>query len=119
LSIGIATRSRRNGVDFSTADWPSLLFTGGRRRSERHRVENLTANRPAVFLFNQRNNFDVLVTAALVRENWTAVGKKELETDPIAVAKLGVISAEHLPLTSLLRTVPGATCLCEMTKRRR
>ena len=50
--------------------------------------ENLTAQRPAVFLFNHRNNFDMFVVAALVKENWTGVAKKELETNPL-VGPLG------------------------------
>jgi putative phosphoserine phosphatase/1-acylglycerol-3-phosphate O-acyltransferase len=45
---------------------------------------NLTARRPAVFLFNHRNNFDVFMVAALVRDNWTGVAKKELESNPLA-----------------------------------
>ena len=45
--------------------------------------QNLTAQRPAVFIFNHRNNFDALITAALVGDNWTAVAKKELASDPI------------------------------------
>jgi putative phosphoserine phosphatase/1-acylglycerol-3-phosphate O-acyltransferase len=44
---------------------------------------NLTARRPAVFLFNHRNNFDVFMVAALVKDNWTGVAKKELEANPI------------------------------------
>ena len=50
--------------------------------------ENLTAQRPAVFIFNHRNNFDPVITSALVRENFTGVGKKELESDPL-VGTLG------------------------------
>jgi putative phosphoserine phosphatase/1-acylglycerol-3-phosphate O-acyltransferase len=50
--------------------------------------ENLTAERPAVFIFNHRNNFDPIITSALVRDNFTGVGKKELENDPI-VGTLG------------------------------
>ena len=41
-------------------------------------AENLTAQRPAVFLFNHRNNFDVFMVAALVKDNWTGVAKKGL-----------------------------------------
>ena len=50
--------------------------------------ENLTAQRPAVFIFNHRNNFDPVITSALVRDNFTGVGKKELESDPV-VGTLG------------------------------
>jgi putative phosphoserine phosphatase/1-acylglycerol-3-phosphate O-acyltransferase len=50
--------------------------------------QNLTAKRPAVFIFNHRNNFDPVITSALVRDNFTGVGKKELENDPL-VGTLG------------------------------
>jgi putative phosphoserine phosphatase/1-acylglycerol-3-phosphate O-acyltransferase len=51
-------------------------------------AENLTARRPAVFLFNHRNNFDVFMVAALVKDNWTGVAKKELASNPL-VGTLG------------------------------
>jgi putative phosphoserine phosphatase/1-acylglycerol-3-phosphate O-acyltransferase len=46
-------------------------------------AQNLTAQRPAVFLFNHRNNFDVFMVAALVKDNWTGVAKAELQANPI------------------------------------
>jgi putative phosphoserine phosphatase/1-acylglycerol-3-phosphate O-acyltransferase len=45
--------------------------------------ENLTAQRPAVFIFNHRNQVDPIISGALVRDNWVGVGKKELQKDPI------------------------------------
>jgi putative phosphoserine phosphatase/1-acylglycerol-3-phosphate O-acyltransferase len=45
--------------------------------------ENLTAQRPAVFIFNHRNQVDPVIAGALVRDNWVGVGKKELQKDPI------------------------------------
>jgi len=45
--------------------------------------ENLTAQRPAVFIFNHRNQADPVIVGALIRDNWVAVGKKELQGDPI------------------------------------
>ena len=50
--------------------------------------ENLTKKRPAIFIFNHRNNFDGVITASLLKDNWTGVGKKELENDPV-VGTLG------------------------------
>ena len=41
-----------------------------------------------MFIFNHRNNFDPVITSALVRDNFTGVGKKELESDPV-VGTLG------------------------------
>ena len=46
-------------------------------------AEHLTERRPAVFLFNYRNNFDVFIVAALVKDNWTGVAKKELTSQPV------------------------------------
>jgi len=41
-----------------------------------------------VFLFNHRNNFDIFIVAALVKDNWTGIAKKELATNPL-VGPLG------------------------------
>jgi putative phosphoserine phosphatase / 1-acylglycerol-3-phosphate O-acyltransferase len=84
VGVGLMTRGKRAGVNFFTATWPKLVLTIGGVEINIIGAENLAASRPAVFIFNHRNNFDVFITAALVRENWTAVGKKELENDPIA-----------------------------------
>ena len=82
--VGLLTRNRRAGVNFLTANWPRLLLGINGVSLNVVGSENLTAQRPAVFIFNHRNNFDAVMTAALVRDNWTGVGKKELEKDPIS-----------------------------------
>ncbi|UXA15532.1 1-acyl-sn-glycerol-3-phosphate acyltransferase [Mycobacterium sp. SMC-8] len=84
ITIGLATLSKRNAVNFFTQNWPDLMLTLGNVQLDVSGAENLTVRRPAVFIFNHRNSFDVFMAAALVRENWTAVGKKELERDPVA-----------------------------------
>ena len=45
--------------------------------------KNLWAQRPAVFLFNHRNNFDAFFVGALVRTDLAGVGKAELKSNPI------------------------------------
>ncbi|WP_245905882.1 HAD-IB family hydrolase/lysophospholipid acyltransferase family protein [Mycolicibacterium palauense] len=85
---GLLTRNRRRGINFFTGNWgPALLAASGVNLNVIGR-ENLTAQRPAVFIFNHRNNFDPVITSALVRHNFTGVGKKELESDPV-VGTLG------------------------------
>ena len=85
---GLLTRSRRRGVNFFTGNWgPTLLAASGVNLNVLGK-ENLTAQRPAVFIFNHRNNIDPVITSALVRDNFTGVGKKELESDPF-VGTLG------------------------------
>jgi putative phosphoserine phosphatase/1-acylglycerol-3-phosphate O-acyltransferase len=88
IGWGLLTRSRRRGVNFFTSNWtPTLLASCGVNLNVLGR-QNLTAKRPAVFIFNHRNNFDPVITSALVRDNFTGVGKKELENDPL-VGTLG------------------------------
>lgn len=77
------SRDKRKGLNVLTATWPGLYL-------EMHGVRvyviggaNADAQRPAVFLFNHRNQFDAFMAAAVVRDNFTAVAKKELKMHPL------------------------------------
>jgi putative phosphoserine phosphatase/1-acylglycerol-3-phosphate O-acyltransferase len=83
LGIGVLARNKRTGVNFLTRYWPETVLTLSGVTLNVTGTSNLTAQRPAVFLFNHRNNFDVLMVAALVRDNWTGVGKIELARNPL------------------------------------
>ncbi|RAV02563.1 HAD-IB family hydrolase/lysophospholipid acyltransferase family protein [Mycolicibacter senuensis] len=84
IGLGLLSGSRRRGVNFFTAYFPQLLLGLNGVRLNVIGKENLTATRPAVFIFNHRNQVDPVISAALVRDNWISVGKRELERDPIA-----------------------------------
>ena len=88
LGVGLLTRNRRAGVNFLTRFWPETVLALSGVKLNVLGAENLTARRPAVFLFNHRNNFDVFMVAALVKDNWTGVAKKELASNPL-VGTLG------------------------------
>ncbi len=83
LGIGLLTRNKRTGINFLTRFWPETVLALNGVKLNVTGAQNLTADRPAVFLFNHRNNFDVFMVAALVKDNWTGVAKKELEANPI------------------------------------
>ena len=83
LGIGVLARNKRTGVNFLTRYWPETVLTLSGVTLNVIGTPNLTVQRPAVFLFNHRNNFDVLMVAALVRDNWTGVGKIELARNPL------------------------------------
>jgi len=84
LGIGVLTRSKRTGVNFLTRYWPEAVLALNGVKLNVSGAENVNARRPATFLFNHRNNFDVFMVAALVRDNWTGVAKAELERNPLA-----------------------------------
>ena len=83
LSVGVLTQNKRNGINFLSRFWPETLLTLNGVTLNVIGEQNLTAQRPAVFLFNHRNNFDVFIVAALVKDNWTGVAKKELQNHPL------------------------------------
>src|SRR5579875_2594288 len=83
VGIGLLTRNRRRGVNFFTSTYSQLLLTASGVHLNVIGAENLTAQRPAVFIFNHRNQADPVIAGALVRDNWVGVGKKELASDPI------------------------------------
>ncbi|KAA0093165.1 HAD-IB family hydrolase [Mycolicibacterium sp. P1-18] len=83
LGLGILTRNRRTGVNFFTAAWTRLLMTSIGIDLNVLGEENLSAKRPAVFLFNHRNQADPFIAGRLISDNFTSVGKKELEKDPL------------------------------------
>jgi putative phosphoserine phosphatase/1-acylglycerol-3-phosphate O-acyltransferase len=79
---GLLTGSRRRGVNFFTSAFPQLLLGINGVRLHVIGEENLTRQRPAVF------NVDPVIVGSMVKENWTGVGKKELQKDPV-VGTLG------------------------------
>ena len=83
IGLGMLTRNRRRGVNFFTSTFPQVVLAATGVQLNVTGEENLTAQRPAVFIFNHRNQVDPIIVGSLVRENWTAVGKKELARDPI------------------------------------
>lgn len=88
LSLGLLTRNKRIGLNFLTRTWPETVLALNGVKLNVLGPENLVARRPAVFLFNHRNNFDIFIVAALVKDNWTGIAKKELASNPL-VGPLG------------------------------
>ena len=83
LGVGLLTRNRRSGVNFFTSNWGRALLTATGVNLNVLGEENLTKQRPAVFIFNHRNQVDPVIAGKLVSDNFTSVGKKELENDPL------------------------------------
>ncbi len=82
LGIGLLNRNKRAGVNFASERWlDAMLAINGVKVNVVGR-DNAWARRPAVFVFNHRNNFDPFVAASIVRRDFTGVAKKELAKDP-------------------------------------
>jgi putative phosphoserine phosphatase / 1-acylglycerol-3-phosphate O-acyltransferase len=83
VGVGLLAGSKRRGVNFFTSNSGPLLLAATGVNLNVLGEDNLTAQRPAVFIFNHRNQVDPIVVTTLVRDNFTSVGKKELEKNPI------------------------------------
>ena len=84
LTTGVLRWNKRAGINAAGGMWlDNLLRINGVKVRVVSGREHLRAPRPAVFIFNHKNNFDPFIVASLVRTDFTGVGKKELEKDPI------------------------------------
>jgi putative phosphoserine phosphatase / 1-acylglycerol-3-phosphate O-acyltransferase len=90
VGVGLLAQNKRRGVNFFTSNFGQTLLAATGVNVNVIGEENLTAQRPAVFIFNHRNQVDPFIAGYLVRDNFTSVGKKELESNPI-VGTLGKI----------------------------
>lgn len=84
IGFGLLTRNKRNAANLTLPLWAdSVMLASGVKLRVQGR-ELLNAQRPAVFLFNHRNNFDAFFVGALVRTDLAWVGKAELKKNPIS-----------------------------------
>ena len=84
IGFGLLTRNKRNAANLTLPLWAdSVMLASGVKLRVQGR-EHLNAQRPAVFLFNHRNNFDAFFVGALVRTDLAWVGKAELKKNPIS-----------------------------------
>ena len=83
--LGALYGNRRFGIDVGVGlGCDSALALAGVRLSVQGE-HNLWGSRPAVFVGNHQSNLDPLILAALVRRDFTTIGKQESRYDPRAV----------------------------------
>nr|ABP45041.1 1-acyl-sn-glycerol-3-phosphate acyltransferase [Mycolicibacterium gilvum PYR-GCK] len=117
LGLGLLTRNKRTGVNFFTSMFGrTLLDTIGINLQVLGR-ENLTAQRPAVFIFNHRNQADPLIAGRLINEDFTTVGKKELENDPIVGTIGKILDAAFIDRDDPKKAVEGLKKVEELARK--
>ncbi|HXO52298.1 MAG TPA: HAD-IB family hydrolase/lysophospholipid acyltransferase family protein, partial [Mycobacterium sp.] len=107
IGLGLLTRNRRTGVNFFTSAFGRVLLTATGVSLNVLGEENLTAERPAVFIFNHRNQVDPIIAGRLVSDNFTSVGKKELENDPIVGTMGKIMDAAFIDRDDPKKAVEG------------
>ncbi len=93
VAVGVLSGRRRAGVDFFVKRWTDAMFGSVGVSFDVQGEENLWSRRPAVFIFNHRNNMDIMMAGKLVERDFTSVGKKEAEANPLSAVLAKLIDA--------------------------
>jgi putative phosphoserine phosphatase/1-acylglycerol-3-phosphate O-acyltransferase len=117
IGLGLLTRNRRTGVNFFTSTFGRTLLAATGVNLNVLGKENLTAERPAVFIFNHRNQADPMIAGALVSDNFTSVGKKELENDPIVGTMGKIMEAAFIDRDDPKKAVEGLKKVEELARK--
>ena len=89
--VAVARRDRQEGVNFVTRQWLSAVFAINGVQVRAVGEEHLRSPRPAVFVFNHRNNIDGFIAGSLVGHDFVSVGDREV-VDHRLVALLARLS---------------------------
>jgi putative phosphoserine phosphatase/1-acylglycerol-3-phosphate O-acyltransferase len=113
LGVGLVRRNKRAGINFLTRFWPGTVLALSGVKLNVVGAEHLTERRPAVFLFNFRSNADVFLVAALVKDNWTGVATKEMQSSRVfgqlgKLLDVAFVDREHQGTTAVLRPLETA-----------
>ena len=81
-ALGLLRRDRQVGINTGIGLSCDLALAGAGVRIDVVGRENLWNARPAIFIGNHQSSLDPLVMGALLRRDFTAVGKKEAKYDP-------------------------------------
>ena len=76
--------------------------------------ENLWSHRPAVFIYNHRNNFDPYVAIKLVRRDWGSVAKKEIAGPLAPVMQWLMPNVAFIDRSSSAKAVEGLEPVTEL-----
>jgi len=113
LGVGLIRRNRRAGVNFLTRVWPGTVLALSGVKLNVTGAEHLTERRPAVFLFNSRSSVDVFLVASLVRDNWTGVATRDMESSRVfgqlgRLLDVALVDHEHPGAAAALRPLAAA-----------
>ena len=85
-AIRLLTGRKRDAANLLSATLTDIVLALGEAELNVLGEEHLWSARPAVFIWNHRNIFDAQIVGNLVRRDFGAVAKKELENVPLFAA---------------------------------
>jgi putative phosphoserine phosphatase/1-acylglycerol-3-phosphate O-acyltransferase len=121
VATGIVKRDKHAVMNTTACRWIDLTFAINGVKLNVIGRENLWEQRPAVFIFNHRNQFDAFIVARLIDRDWTGVAKKEMAEAPITgpiTAALGKLAdVAFIDRSDRTSAVAGLQAIQEVAKK--
>src|SRR5438094_956329 len=78
IAVAALNRDAHAVTEFGVNNWINRMFALADVKLAVQGEEHLWSDRPAVFIYNHRNNFDPYVAIKLVGRDWGSVAKREI-----------------------------------------
>jgi putative phosphoserine phosphatase/1-acylglycerol-3-phosphate O-acyltransferase len=117
VATGIVTRNKHAVMNTTATRWIDLTFALHGVKLNVIGREHLWEQRPAVFIFNHRNNFDAFIVAKLMERNWTGVAKKEMANNPLTIALGKLADVAFIDRADSASAVAGLQSIQEAAKK--
>ena len=117
VGVGLLKRDKREGMNFLASSWLDFVFRVNGVKLNITDEENAWKERPAVFIFNHRNNFDPFVAARIVAKNFTGIAKAELAKDPIIGTTGRIIDVAFVDRSDSKKAVESLKPLEELARK--
>jgi putative phosphoserine phosphatase/1-acylglycerol-3-phosphate O-acyltransferase len=105
-AIGVVRGDRRAAVNLIAERWLATAFAITGVKLNVVGLEHLSAQRPAVFVFNHRTNIDPFIAASLVGNDFTLVATEGMANIPLfgAIGRMAGVTFDDKGLEETVRT---------------
>jgi putative phosphoserine phosphatase/1-acylglycerol-3-phosphate O-acyltransferase len=117
VAMGALNRDRQTIAEYAVSSWILRMFTLTGVKLRVHGEENLWVARPAVFIYNHRNNFDPYVAIKLVGRDWGSVAKKEIAGPLTPVMAWLIPNTAFIDRSSREKAIEGLKPVTELLTR--
>jgi putative phosphoserine phosphatase/1-acylglycerol-3-phosphate O-acyltransferase len=97
-------------------DWVERMFALTGVTLDVQGEENLWSHRPAVFVYNHRNNFDPYIAIRLVRRDWGSVAKREIAGPLLPVMQRLIPNVAFIDRRDAEKAVEGLRPVTELLR---
>ena len=117
VAVGLLNRDRNEIARYGVGVWIERMFAITGVKLNVQGEEHLWSHRPAVFIYNHRNNFDPYVAIKLVSRDWGSVAKKEIAGPLTGVMKWLTPNVAFIDRSDSSKAVEGLAPVTDLLRR--